>query len=149
MCYTPKRMKLSMRLGDYLQAHNLTAYKLEKAVSGVVSRNTVYKWAREKQAPDHIHTAQFVAVVQALTRLTGKPVTPNDLLEVIEDPEPQGMDEETRIWMNNSASDMAARLADIEKDVPPEQQAAWLEANHKAAKPVKYVAGQGFVEAIR
>ncbi len=75
-----------MRLGKYLQAHNLTAYKLEKAVTGVVSRNTVYKWARETKAPDHIHTAQFIAVMQALSRLTGQTVTPNDLLEVVEEP---------------------------------------------------------------
>jgi hypothetical protein len=34
----------------------------------------------------------------------------------------------------NSASDMAARLTDIKKDIPPEQQATWLEANHKAGQ---------------
>jgi hypothetical protein len=79
-------MRLNMRLGEYLQNHNLTAYKLEKAVTGAVSRNTVYKWAKETQAPDHIHTAQFIEIMQALSRLTGQVVTPNDLLEVVEEP---------------------------------------------------------------
>ena len=112
MYYTPERMRLNMRLGEYLQAHNLTAYKLEKAVSGVVSRNTVYKWARESEAPDHIHTAQFVAIMQALTRLTGQPVTPNDLLEVMEEPiQPDNED----AWLEASATDLKAMLEDVEK----------------------------------
>ncbi len=133
-----------MRLGNYLQAHNLTAYKLEKAVSGVVSRNTVYKWARESEAPDHIHTAQFVAVMQALTRLTGQPVTPNDLLEVIEEPLEE-MDDETKAWLDGAALAMHDRLTELEKDVPAAELEAWHKAFRKAGKPAKYVRGKGIV----
>jgi hypothetical protein len=140
-------LSIRWRLHDILKANNLTAYKLEQALRGNVSRNTVYRWAREK--PQLLDLGALPFVVEALTRLTGQPVTPNDLLEVVEEPAQLEPEAETRAWMDNSASDMAARLADIEKDVPPEEQAAWLEANHKAAKPVKYVAGQGFVEATR
>jgi DNA-binding Xre family transcriptional regulator len=136
---------IRLNINSYLEQQNITAYRLIKE-SGLAP-NTVYTLARTPAKRIDLDTLE--SIVKALTRLTGQPVTPNDLLEVIDEPEPLEPEAETRAWMDNSVSDMAARLADIEKDVPPEQQAAWLEANHKAAKPVKYVAGQGFVEATR
>jgi DNA-binding Xre family transcriptional regulator len=137
---------IKLKLKDCLDANNLSVYRLEKECPEV-SRTTLYKLASGDVDGIRFNTLNVLLV--ALERLTGKPVTPNDLLEVIEEPAQLEPEAETRVWMDNSASDMAARLADIEKDVPPEQQAAWLEANHKAAKPVKYVAGRGFVEATR
>lgn len=130
------------RLNDILQAHNLTAYKLEQAVRGNVSRNTVYRWAKE--TPQLLDLAALPHIMQALTRLTGQPVTPNDLLEVIEEPLEE-MDEETKAWLDMAGDDTMKAIRDLEKDVAAEELSAWLEAFNKAGKPAKYVRGKGIV----
>lgn len=71
-------------------------------------------------------------VISTLTRLTGQPVTPNDLLEVIEEPE------------QNPARDVEANLQDAsralqaaEATVSPEELDVWLEATRNAVKPLE------------
>lgn len=124
------------RLNNILKTHNITAYKLEQALRGRVSRNTVYRWAKEM--PQSLDLAALPHMLEALTRLTGQPVTPNDLLEVTETPISEEMDSETKNWLDASAADALEALQALEQDQPPEEVAAWLEAFHKAGTPVKF-----------
>ena len=117
------------RLDNILQTHNLTAYKLEQALRGRVSRNTVYRWAKEM--PQSLDLAALPHMLEALTRLTGQPVTPNDLLEVIEEPtEPDPVD----AWLTASATDLKAMLEDVEHDEDPQDVAKWSNAFTQAAQ---------------
>ncbi len=140
-------MNVRVSLDRYLQQNNLTAYRLSKEVDGKAAQGSVYALARGNKVK-RVDLETLSQVMQALMRLTGQTVTPNDLLEVIEEPETP-LDEETKAWLDGAAHDMADKLAELEKDVPPEELATWLEANHKAAKPVKYVAGVGFVKVAK
>jgi DNA-binding Xre family transcriptional regulator len=137
-------MNVSVRLKEYLNHHNLSAYKLVQETRGKVAERTVYAFARGEKVK-RVDLETLGVVMQALTRLTGKPVTPNDLLEVIEEPEPLEMDEETREWLEMTGTDAMKAIHEAEKDVPPEELAAWLESTQKAAKPAKYVVGKGIV----
>jgi DNA-binding Xre family transcriptional regulator len=132
---------IRLNINSYLEQQNITAYRLIKE-SGLAP-NTVYTLARTPAKRIDLDTLE--SIVKALTRLTGKPVTPNDLLEVIEDPEPLEMDEETREWLEMTGTDAMKAIHEAEKDVPPEELAAWLESTQKAAKPAKYVVGKGIV----
>jgi hypothetical protein len=136
-------MNVSWKLPQYLKAHKLSVSKLDKELSGKVSTRTLYAWGRG--APERPDLANLGLVIGALRRLTGQPVTPNDLLEVIETPEPQGMDEETKEWLEASADDMHKAIRAIEKDVPPEELSRWHESMQSAGKPAKYVVGKGIV----
>ena len=82
--------------------------------------------------------------MSALAKETGQAVSLIDVLEVIEEPV-EVMDDETREWLEESANDMHKAIALAEKDVPPEEVTAWLEAMRKTAKPAKYVVGKGIV----
>ncbi len=72
-------MKLRLNLGGYMQRHQLTAYRLAQAVEGRVSANTVYSLARKPA--QRIDLSTVGAVLEALGRLTGEPVSITDLLE--------------------------------------------------------------------
>ena len=135
-------MNINWKLPDYLKQNNVSVYKLDKELSGRVSTRTLYSWG--KNAPERPDLGVLGEVIGALRRLTGQPVTPNDLLEVIEEPV-EVMDDETRDWLEASADDMHKAIALAEKDVPPEELAAWYEAMRKTAKPAKYVVGKGIV----
>jgi hypothetical protein len=136
-------LSVRWRLNDILKANNLTAYKLEQAVRGNVSRNTIYRWARE--TPQLLDLGALPFVVEALTRLTGQAVTPNDLLEVIEAPEVPEMDDETKDWLEMAGTDTMKAIHAIEKDVSPEKLARWHKSMQSAGKPAKYVVGKGIV----
>jgi hypothetical protein len=136
-------MNVNVKLREYLDTHSISAYRVVQETHGKIAERTVYALAR--QGVKRVDLETLGEVIGALRRLTGQPVTPNDLLEVIEEP-PEEMDSETKAWLDGAAYDMAASLAEIEKDVPPDELKAWLEANRKAAKPVKYIAGVGFAE---
>jgi hypothetical protein len=131
-------------LDRFLQKNNLTAYRLVKETKGNAAQGSVYAFARGEKVK-RVDLETLGVVMQALTRLTGKPVTPNDLLEVIEEPAPLEMDEETKEWLETTGTDAMKAIHEAEKDVPPEELAAWLESTQKAAKPAKYVVGKGIV----
>lgn len=92
-------------LKDYLEAHGLTAYRLAEQAKGRVSRGTVYALARGSAGGVSLGT--LGAVMTALEELTGREVTPADLLEAVTLPEP---DQETQAWMDVDAS----RLGEFE-----------------------------------
>ncbi len=133
---------IKLKLKDCLDANGLSVYRLEKECPEV-SRTTLYKLASGDV--DGVRFNTLNALLVALARLTGKPVTPNDLLEVIEEPEPEPMDEETRTWLEASAEDSMKAIQAAERDVPKRELTAWLESMRKAAKPAKYVVGKGIV----
>ena len=133
---------IQWKLSNLLAAHNLTAYRLAEETKGIVNRNTVYSIARGDAT--RVDLGTLFGVIRTLTRLTGQPVTPNDLLEVIEEPLEE-MDSETKAWLDMAGEDTMKAIREAEKDVPPEELAAWLEAFNKAGKPAKYVIGKGIV----
>lgn len=133
---------IQWKLSHLLAAHNLTAYRLAEESKGIVNRNTVYSLARGDAT--RVDLGTLFGVIQTLTRLTGQPVTPNDLLEVIEEPLEE-MDSETKAWLDGAALAMHDRLTELEKDVPAAELEAWHKAFREAGKPAKYVVGKGIV----
>jgi hypothetical protein len=129
-------MNVRVSLDRYLQQNNLTAYRLSKEVAGKAAQGSVYALARGNKVK-RVDLETLSEVMQALSRLTGKPITPNDLLEVIEEPV-STEENETREWLDGAVIAMSERLSEIEKDVPPEELAQWHESFKKAGTPVKY-----------
>ena len=113
------------RLNDILQANNLTAYKLEQAVRGNVSRNTIYRWAKE--TPQLLDLAALPHVMEALERLTGKVVTPNDLLEVLPEQNPPKKKPNTRLeaLLKNSKPALTKATFERKFDISPEESIAF------------------------
>lgn len=70
--------EIRLKLRQYLDAHNLSAYRLVREVEGI-SPNTIYAYAANRRKPT-LHNLE--KVLSALERLTGKPVSISDLLEV-------------------------------------------------------------------
>jgi hypothetical protein len=53
--------------------------------------------------------------------------------------------DDDRAWQDAGLGELAANLAAIEADVPPEDLRVWLAAFERKARPCTYVPGQGFV----
>ena len=68
---------ITFKLKEFLEEHDLSAYKLGQAVEGI-SEITVRKYAAGERQPQ---LESLDAVITALRALTGKDVTPGDLLE--------------------------------------------------------------------
>ncbi len=90
-------MNVRVSLDRYLLQNKLTAYRLSKEVAGKAAQGSVYALARGEKVK-RVDLETLSQVMQALTRLTGQPVTPNDLLEVIEEPVEE-MDAEAKAWL--------------------------------------------------
>jgi DNA-binding Xre family transcriptional regulator len=69
------------KLKAYLDQHNVTPYRLWKE-SGL-AQSTIYTLSKDRG--DRADLSTLGRIVETLERLTGKPVTPNDLLEVVRD----------------------------------------------------------------
>ncbi|MBF6594554.1 MAG: helix-turn-helix transcriptional regulator [Thermaceae bacterium] len=119
-------LEVKVKLRDYLSSHNLSAYKLAKAVEGV-GADSIYAYSAGRKKPSLEALGQIAA---ALSSLTGQKVEPGELLEFVSTPV---MDEETRAWMD-------AGLA------PALEPYDWGNTNpNRIGKPVKYVPGVGLV----
>jgi hypothetical protein len=114
-------------LKRYLDINGLTAYRLAQAARGRVSRGTVYALARGTAG--RVDLGTLGAVITTLEELTGEPVTPADLLQVVTVSEP---DAETQEWQ---AAELTAPLAPYD----------WGAAGEPSGEPVRYVPGVGFV----
>ena len=55
------------------------------------------------------------------------------------------IDNESRQWLNQTAEDLADRLAELEDELPKDEVANWHKAMYRASKPARYVAGKGVV----
>lgn len=75
---------LRWRLADYLEARNLTAYALGKAM-GTSYMNTVYRMAKRGQEPTRIDLPTLLSVLDGLRKLTGEDVQIADILEYVPD----------------------------------------------------------------
>jgi hypothetical protein len=72
-------MALRISLDRFLKEHQITPYKLSKVLEGSVSKTSVYEMAKGDSI-QRIDLKNLEAVIEALSQLTGKKVTPNDLL---------------------------------------------------------------------
>ena len=100
-------MTVRVSLDRFLKRNNLTTYKLTKEVGGKASQGSVYALSRGNKVK-RVDLETLSEVMGALTRLTGQPVTPNDLLEIIEPPASlQTLESESRTWL---AADLAPPL---------------------------------------
>jgi hypothetical protein len=118
---------VELALRDYLQAHNLSAYRLAEAARGRVSRGTVYALARGDV--QRLDLGTLGAVITTLEELTGGDVTAADLLRTVT----------VTAEPDNSAEWLAAPLM---PDLPPYD---WGPAGEPEVEPVRYVPGAGFV----
>lgn len=77
-------MTLRLNLGQYLQRHQITAYRLVNEVKGRVAPNTVYALARKPAQRIDLNTVS--EVLHALERLTGEKVELAAVLEEVQEP---------------------------------------------------------------
>jgi hypothetical protein len=76
-------MTLRLNLGQYLQDHQITAYRLVQEVEGKVSPNTVYALARKPAQRIDLNTVS--EVLHALERLTGEAVSIAAVVEEVQE----------------------------------------------------------------
>lgn len=77
-------MTLRLNLGNYLQQHGISAYRLVNEVKGRVAPNTVYTLARRPAQRIDLETVD--ELLHALGRLTGEKVELGEMLERLEAP---------------------------------------------------------------
>ena len=80
-------MQIRVSLDRYLERHNLSAYRLANELKGRVAQGSVYAMTRSKTVK-RVDLKTLSGVLEALERITGEPVTPNDLLEIVEESTP-------------------------------------------------------------
>ena len=78
-------MTLRLNLKRYLDRHGVTPYRLVQ--ESRLAARTIYDMARKPAQRIDLDTLN--RVMQSLERITGESVTPNDLLEVIEETKPK------------------------------------------------------------
>ncbi len=122
-------MNVTVKLREYLDTHAISAYRVVQETHGRIAERTVYALAR--QGAKRVDLETLGEVIGALRRLTGKTVTPNDLLEVIEEPVQPDPEE---AWLTSSATDLKTLLEDVEKNEKPKDVAKWLNAFAQAAQ---------------
>jgi hypothetical protein len=81
----PPMGRLRWRLREFLDEHGLSAYALVKELDSVTRAPTIYRLAKEGVDVHKLDLGVAAIIMEALGKLTGKTVTPNDLLEF--DPE--------------------------------------------------------------
>ena len=120
--------QVTWKLKPYLEQNAITPHKL--ALEAGISPPNLYTLIRGEGAKN-VSRATLAKLIGALTRLTGQPVTPNDLLEASEKPiEPDPVD----AWLTGSATDLKAMLEDVERDENPQDVANWSNAFTQAAQ---------------
>lgn len=72
-------MGIYMILDEYLEEHDITAYRLAKHLEGKTAKGSIYMLARGDAKRIDLETLE--SVMQALEELTGQPVKFDDLLE--------------------------------------------------------------------
>lgn len=80
-------MQVQWKLHDYLKSRGITPYRLAKAIPDV-RQATIYRLAA-KDAPQAVSFGVLSQVIHGLRKLTGQDITPNDLILVVDEPEPQ------------------------------------------------------------
>ena len=65
-----------------------------------------------------------------------------DVVVHIETPEDSFQD---RLWLEDTAQEMADRVAGIEADLPQDEVAQWHKSMARVARPAQYIEGRGVV----
>lgn len=78
--------KVELLLGDFLQAHGVTVYRLAAHARGRIARRTLYLLANGESG--RLDLATLAKLIQALRELTGQPVEVQDLLRYREGDSP-------------------------------------------------------------
>ena len=79
-----KTSHLRVSLDRILSSRNLSTYRLMKQLEGRVSRGTVYSLASGNVQRIDLET--LAGIMAGLEELTGETITPNDLIEMVEEP---------------------------------------------------------------
>ena len=139
-------MRIDWKLKSILVAQNISVYSLARAMGNQTHAIKLYRITNADPAkrPRRVDLVTLEQIIPALETLTGKPVTPNDLLELIEEPVHE-IDSETQAWLDMATEDTNKAIAAVEKDLPPKELAAWHESFRNAGQPAKYVVGKGIV----
>lgn len=72
--------RLTWKLADYLEARQLSAYKLSKVAD--VNEGTIYRLSRKGYQPNRIDLPTLAGVIAGLRLLTGEEVGLEDILEL-------------------------------------------------------------------
>ena len=115
----------------YIEQNAITPHKL--ALEAGISPPNLYTLIRGEGARNVSRTT-LAKLIGALTRLTGQPVTPNDLLEVIETPEQSATNPDSDVQTNPQDAGHVLRAA--ESSVSSLALNTWLEATRNAVKPL-------------
>jgi DNA-binding Xre family transcriptional regulator len=110
---------LKWRLRQYLDDHDLSAYRLVQEVEA--SPTTLYALARGTH--ERISLEVLDKVITGLERLTGEPVEVGDILERVPDPVPE--DDQDALLASGTAG-LGEALDDLECELPPGEVEAWL-----------------------
>lgn len=104
-------MKLEWKLADVLARQDLTVYALAREMGNQTHAVKLYRITNKNPAkrPRRADFDTLEQIIPALTRLTGQIISPNDLLELVEEPV-QVMDSESDAWLNTDLS----RLGEFE-----------------------------------
>ncbi|MDQ3397545.1 MAG: helix-turn-helix transcriptional regulator [Deinococcota bacterium] len=73
--------KVRWKLKQYLEKHNLTAYRLAQTLGTRGRMPTIYRLAREGEEPSRVDLPTLANVIDGLRELTGEDVQVSDLLE--------------------------------------------------------------------
>lgn len=87
-------------LKTYLQAHNLTPYRLARALPDM-RQATIYRLVAQ-DSPQSVSFDILARVISGLRALTGEEVTPNDLITLV-----SKMDDEDAAWLSADLSGLA------------------------------------------
>lgn len=122
---------IKIKLKDYLHQHGLSAYRLAKCVHGV-SPKTVYAVSAGRARPS---LDALGRIVEALRAMTGKDITPGDILEFAP-PTIVGRNHEARVWFDAGLDDMVQGIEAAEAMVPSQELSDWLRAMATAVLPL-------------
>lgn len=131
--------KITWKLGGYLQTHQLRPRDVETEAirSGFqFGRNTIYRLLRN-DGPKSYDKDTLTALIVSLRNLTGQPVTPNDLLEVVEELQPTSEQRTINSALAaalNNAKPLNLDALDTLTDPNAEDPTAWLESSRKHSR---------------
>ena len=125
-------IQITWKLKPYLEQNAITPHKL--ALEAGISPPNLYTLIRGEGAKN-VSRATLAKLIGALTRLTGQPVTPNDLLEVTEKPEQPSANLASNVEAN--LKDASHALHAAESTVRHAELQTWLTATRNAVNPLR------------
>jgi hypothetical protein len=125
--------EIHLKLADYLQQRGLTLDDLVEAVGTAIEPEIVYHLVEKGEEQRQIDLSALAAIMQALRKLMGFPVSIEDVMQFVPDLSPEEMNPQTNPWYE----------VDIYGEIPPYD---WGDVDPmKDCKPVRYIPGVGIV----